>query len=135
MVRDSQTGLYHEEYFNELLALEKKRAERSKTPMSLMLADLSAIGDVSERKKIAKSMMEVLSDVTRDTDVKGWHVHGLVVGIMFTEVTDKEATLQRVQQHVADNCLLVSPLINFTVTGDTGHHPVKYAGYKRREAE
>ena len=74
MLRDSQTGLYNEEYFNELLALEQKKCERSKSPVFLMLADLSAFADLSERQKIARSMMEVLSHAIRDTDVKGWHV-------------------------------------------------------------
>jgi len=92
MLRDSQTGLYHEEYFNELLALEKKRCEGSKDPACLILADLSSFVDVHERQKIAKSITEVLSDTTRETDVKGWCVDGLVMGIMFTEMTGKEAT-------------------------------------------
>jgi hypothetical protein len=73
MPRDRQTGLYHEEYFNEFVALEKKMCERSEGSALLMLADFSAFTDVSERQKIAKSMTEVLSVATRDTDVKGWH--------------------------------------------------------------
>lgn len=105
MPRDSQTGLYHEEYFNEFLAFEKKRYERSEGPAFLMLADLSAFVDVSERQKIAKSMTEVLSGATRDTDVKGWHVDGFVIGIMFTVMTGKEASLLAVQRYVANKCL------------------------------
>jgi hypothetical protein len=103
MLRDSQTGLYHEEYFKEFLALEEKRCERSKDPVFLMLADLSAFIDIQERQKIAKSMTEVLSDATRDTDVKGWHVDGLVMGIIFTEMTSKEATSPFA--HVVNKCL------------------------------
>jgi len=105
MPRDSQTGLYQEEYFNEFLAFEKKRCERSEDPAFLMLADLSAFVDVSERQKIAKSMTEVLSDATRDTDVKGWHVDGLVIGIMFTVMTGKEASSLMVQRYVVNKCL------------------------------
>ncbi len=58
MPRDSETGLYHEECFNEFLALEEKRCERSDSPVFLMLADLSAFVDMHERQKIAKSMMD-----------------------------------------------------------------------------
>jgi GGDEF domain-containing protein len=104
--RDSQTGLYQEEYFNELLALEKKRCERSKNQMFSVFFDLSAFSDVSSRQKIAKSIMDVLSDVTRDTDVKGWHVDGLVIGIIFTETDGKEATSQCAQKQVPSKCLL-----------------------------
>jgi lipopolysaccharide/colanic/teichoic acid biosynthesis glycosyltransferase len=105
MLRDCQTGLYHEEYFDEIFALEKKKCERSKSLLFLMLADLSAFADVSERQKVAKSMMEELSRAIRDTDVKGWQVDGLVIGIMFTGMTRKEATSPFVPRHFANRCL------------------------------
>ena len=104
-LKDSQIGLYYEEYFKELLALEKKRCEHSERPTFLMLADLSAFTEVSERQKIAKSMMDVFSKVTRDTDVKGWHVDGVVMGIMFTEIANKESTSQLVLSRIAKKCL------------------------------
>jgi hypothetical protein len=105
LLKDSQTGLYNEEYFNEFLALEKKRCERSEDPAYLMLADLSAFTDVSERLNIAQSMMGVFSEVTRDTDIKGWHVDGSVIGIMFTEMTGKEATSLPALRRIANKCL------------------------------
>jgi hypothetical protein len=104
MLKDGQTGLYHEQYFNELLALEKKRRERSKHPVFLVLADLSAFANATERQEIAKSMMKVLSDATRNTDVKGWHVEGLVIGIMFTETAGKEAMSPFAPRHIV-SCL------------------------------
>jgi hypothetical protein len=105
MLRDSQTGLYREEYFKEFLALAKKRFERSEGPAFLMLADLSAFTDVSERQKVAKSMIDSLSAVTRDTDVKGWFVEGLVIGIMFTEMAGKAAISRFAQRKVVNKCL------------------------------
>jgi hypothetical protein len=104
MLRDRRTRLYHEEYFNELVALEKKRCERSEGSVLLMLADLSAFTDLSKRQEVVRSMMDVLSDVTRDTDVKGWHVDGLVIGIMFTEMGDKEGTLRLARRHITKKC-------------------------------
>jgi hypothetical protein len=104
MLKDSQTGLYCEEYFNELLTLEKKRCKQSERPVLFMLADLSAFTDVSERQKIAQSMMDALSYVTRDTDVKGWHVDNLVIGIMFTEITSKETTSSLALRRIANKC-------------------------------
>ena len=98
ILRDSQAELYHEQYFNEFLAFEKKRVERSKDPVFLMLADLSAFSDVSERQNVAKSIAEVLSETTRETDVKGWYVDGLVIGCLFTEMAGKEAILPFPQQ-------------------------------------
>ena len=105
MLRDSQTGLYCQEYFNELLSIEKKRCGRSGGPVFLMLTDLSALTDGSEREKIAKSITDVLTDVTRDTDVKGWHVDGLVIGVIFTEIAAKEARLTSIPNRVANKCL------------------------------
>ena len=52
-LRDSQTGLYNEECFNEFLALEMKRRDQSGGSTLLMLADLSAFTDISERSNIA----------------------------------------------------------------------------------
>ncbi len=105
MLKDSLTGLYNEGCFNEFLNLEKKRCKRSEDPAFLMLADLSKFTDVSERKNIAKSMMDVFSEVTRDTDIKGWHVDGSVIGIMFTEMAGKEADARLILKHIASKCL------------------------------
>jgi hypothetical protein len=105
MPRDSQTGLHYEEYFNELLALKKKRYEQFKNHMFLMLVDLSAVSDVSDRQEVGRSIMEELSDVTRDTDVKGWHAHGLVMGIVFAEMASEESTSPFEQKLIANRCL------------------------------
>ena len=105
MVKDSQTGLYPEKYFNELLTLEKKRRKRSEDPALLMLADLSAFTDESERQKITQSMMDVFSNVIRDTDVKGWHVDGVVMGSSLPRWPIKRATSKMVQRYVASKCL------------------------------
>ena len=70
-----------------------------------MLADLSAFTDESERQKITQSMMDVFSNVIRDTDVKGWHVDGVVMGIIFFEMAYKGATPKMVQRYVASKCL------------------------------
>lgn len=104
-LKDNMTGLYNELCFNDFLNLEIKRCKRSEDPAFLMLADLSKFTDVSERKNIAKSMMEVFSEVTRDTDIKGWHVGGLVIGIIFTEMAGKEADARLILKHIADKCL------------------------------
>lgn len=104
-LQDSLTGLYNESCFNEFLDLEKKRCKRSEDPAFLMLADLSAFTDQSERHDVAKSMMDVFCEVTRDTDVKGWHIDGLVIGILFTEVTGSEATSRVALKRIANKCL------------------------------
>ncbi len=105
MIKDSQTGLYCKEYFNEFLALEKKRCKRSKDDGLLMLADLSDYTEEIDRQKIAQSMMHALSRVIRDTDVKGWYVDGLIIGVIFTEMTRTETTSKLAQRYVVGKCL------------------------------
>jgi lipopolysaccharide/colanic/teichoic acid biosynthesis glycosyltransferase len=84
-LRDDRTGLYHAEYFAELLALEKKRCARSEESILMMLVDLKALGDTSERCEVARLVAQGLSRVTRETDAKGWYVNGSVAAIMFIE--------------------------------------------------
>jgi hypothetical protein len=105
MLRHHTTQLYHEQYFNELLALERRKCERSKVQALLMLADLSDFHDIHERLKIAKLMREVLSNVTRETDVKGWYSDNAVMGVLFTEMGGKEAALPSTPWHIANKCL------------------------------
>jgi len=101
---DGRTGLYHAEYFNELLAMEKSRCERSHSSLLLMLADLSPLEGPSERQKVAALMMRTLTHVTRETDIKGWHVGGVVLGTIFTRVPgpgkDRNVTVKR----IVDKC-------------------------------
>ncbi len=98
------TRLYREQYFNELLALERRRCERSRSLVLLMLADLSDFRDSSERLKTASLMRNVLSDVTRETDVKGWFAEDSVMGVLFTEMTPKSAFPFSPRQ-IADKCM------------------------------
>jgi lipopolysaccharide/colanic/teichoic acid biosynthesis glycosyltransferase len=103
-LRDGRTGLYHAEYFNELLSMAKRTCERSQDSLLLMLADLSSFDRQSERQEVAAAMMRTLARVTRETDIKGWHVKGVVAGVIFTLVAeagkDRGATVQR----IVDKC-------------------------------
>ena len=103
-VRDGRTGLYHEEYFNEILAFEKRRCERSRDSVLLMRADLSAFDEPSERQKIAALVMHTLSQVTRETDIKGWHVNGTVVGILFTQLKEQGKDRKTTAQRIVNKC-------------------------------
>lgn len=83
---DDTHGLYVEDYFNELLRIERKRTERSKNPFLLVLVDVS--GSIwAERDYLLRNVSSVLFSSTREIDVKGWYKHNTVVGILFTELT------------------------------------------------
>ncbi len=104
MWKHARACLYHQAYFNELLAIERRRCARSQDRVLLMLADLSDLPERSERMKIADMIMEVLPKVTRETDVKGWHEHDSVIGVLFTEITGKDTASRFALRHLVHKC-------------------------------
>jgi lipopolysaccharide/colanic/teichoic acid biosynthesis glycosyltransferase len=102
---DTEYDLYTEEYFNEMLCLERKRTERSKKHCILMLIDIGKIDNdkVETVRRITRSLLSS----TRDTDIKGWYKHRSVVGVIFTEPNgmDVEAIEEKVIISLKDNLL------------------------------
>jgi lipopolysaccharide/colanic/teichoic acid biosynthesis glycosyltransferase len=78
------------EAFRRMIALERKRSERSRKPFVLLLLDM---GDRPSDKngKILGKISTVLSASTRDTDVTGWYASDCVVGMMFTEIAAEDS--------------------------------------------
>jgi lipopolysaccharide/colanic/teichoic acid biosynthesis glycosyltransferase len=78
------------EAFRRMIALERKRSERSRKPFILLLLDM---GDRPSEKngKILAKISSVLSVSTRDTDVTGWYAHDCVLGVMFTEIAAEDS--------------------------------------------
>jgi lipopolysaccharide/colanic/teichoic acid biosynthesis glycosyltransferase len=104
LLKDPRTGLYREEYFNELLSLERKRCERSRGSILLMLADLTAFEDSADRREVAKLMCNALSSVTRETDVKGWYLNDSVAGIAFTDMAEKMKKPEDNREKIIHKC-------------------------------
>ena len=74
------------ESFQRMLALERKRSERSRKPFLLMLVDLGErLPSVSNGKAMGK-VVAALSEATRAIDVIGWYKDDTVIGILFTEI-------------------------------------------------
>jgi len=78
--------LYHEKYFNEILCLERKRAERSGKPFLLMLLNIKKLCNEVEYTGIIKRIANTLKYAARETDIKGWYDYDSMLGIIFTEV-------------------------------------------------
>jgi exopolysaccharide biosynthesis polyprenyl glycosylphosphotransferase len=72
--------------FQRMLALERKRSERSRKPFLLMLVDLGERLPSASNGKASNDIVAALSLATRVTDVIGWYKDDSVVGILFTEV-------------------------------------------------
>jgi lipopolysaccharide/colanic/teichoic acid biosynthesis glycosyltransferase len=72
--------------FQRMLALERKRSERSRKPFLLMLVDLGERLPSASNGKASNDIVSALSLATRVTDVIGWYKDDSVIGILFTEV-------------------------------------------------
>lgn len=84
-----------ESTFRRMIAIERKRTERSKAPFVLML--LEAISDRGQKKSsitLSRIATALLSS-SRDTDLVGWYKDDAIIGTMFTGliVSDKRAVL------------------------------------------
>lgn len=79
-----------EQVFCRMIALERKRSERSKKPFLLMLLDLGERLPAEKNGKTLGKILAALSATTRETDVTGWYKDRCVVGAMFTEISPAE---------------------------------------------
>lgn len=76
-----------EESFRSMLTLERRRAERSRKPFVLMLLDASAFIEEKTSERFLGRICSVLLKSTRETDLIGWYEKGVVLGVIFTEVS------------------------------------------------
>ncbi len=74
-----------EETFRSMIACERKRTERSRKPVLLMLLRVGDSESDDGSGKVLSKVLTALSDASRDTDVTGWYKSQSVVGVMFTE--------------------------------------------------
>jgi exopolysaccharide biosynthesis polyprenyl glycosylphosphotransferase len=79
-------GILKAEDFRRMIALERKRSERSRKPFMLLLLDMGDDLPSEKNGRILGKILSALSLSTRDTDVTGWYSNKCVVGVMFTEI-------------------------------------------------
>jgi lipopolysaccharide/colanic/teichoic acid biosynthesis glycosyltransferase len=82
---DSGTGLLPQDLFMRMLALERKRTERSARSFVLMLLDPGRLLKSGNREQGLAKLLGALRSI-RDTDIKGWYKGGAVLGVIFTEI-------------------------------------------------
>ena len=76
-----------EEVFHRMIALERKRSERTQRPFVLLLMDTGRKLTTEKSGRILLDILSALQAATRETDVMGWYESNSVVGVMFTEIT------------------------------------------------
>jgi lipopolysaccharide/colanic/teichoic acid biosynthesis glycosyltransferase len=84
-----RADILQEETFHSMLTLERRRAERSRKPFVLMLLDASAFDNAEAASQFMSRVSSVLLKCTRETDLIGWHRKGLVLGVIFTEISQE----------------------------------------------
>jgi lipopolysaccharide/colanic/teichoic acid biosynthesis glycosyltransferase len=72
-----------EDSFRRVIALERKRTERSKSPFVLVLIQVANLGYMATTNALG-AVASVLLASSRDTDLVGWYTNGLTVGALFT---------------------------------------------------
>ncbi|MGA2570375.1 MAG: sugar transferase, partial [Terracidiphilus sp.] len=84
-----------EQTFRQMIAIERKRTERSKAPFLLMLLEADDEGGQKNNGATLDRVVSALLSSSRDTDLIGWYKNREIVGAMFTGllVTDKRAML------------------------------------------
>ncbi len=78
-----------ENLFQQVLALERKRAERSGNTSLLVKIEIRHFAE-TEKDIIASQIDVLLGPVIRETDIKGWYEPGSVIGVIFTELGESE---------------------------------------------
>src|SRR6266567_6510283 len=86
---ESREEVLLEESFRSMLTLERRRAERSRKPFVLMLLDASAFVEQKIADRFMTRVCSVLLKSTRETDLIGWYEKGVVLGVIFTEVSSE----------------------------------------------
>jgi lipopolysaccharide/colanic/teichoic acid biosynthesis glycosyltransferase len=80
-----------EEEFRRMLCRERKRSERSRKHLLLMLVDCNGTSKGFTDKPLLEKVAGVVTAEIRETDLAGWFESETVVGAIFTELGDAEA--------------------------------------------
>ena len=83
----SREQILQEESFHSMLTFERRRAERSRKPFVLMLLDASAAVEDKTADRFMSRVAAVLLKSTRETDLVGWYENGVILGVIFTEIS------------------------------------------------
>lgn len=84
-----------EETFRQMIAIERKRTERSNAPFLLMLLEADDDRSAKKRRETLDSATAALLASSRDTDLIGWYKDREILGAIFTGliVNDKQSIL------------------------------------------
>lgn len=95
-----ERDVLNEEAFLRMIAIERKRTERSRKPFLLMLMDA---GNHTQSGRALKSIVPALLSSTRETDGVGWYKDDAIIGVIFTGLLpdDKNTILSTILTRVS----------------------------------
>ena len=92
-----------EDIFKRMIAVERKRTERSREPFLLMLLDAGNHPSSERNGRPLENILLVLPTSIRETDVVGWYTDRTTVGVIFTALScnDKASILSVILNKVS----------------------------------
>src|ERR1700677_3610929 len=94
-VSAGEREVLNEGTFRRMIAIERKRTERSSEPFLLMLLEAGNRQGSEKSGKVLDNLLSVLPLSIRETDLIGWYKDRTTVGVMFTGLacSDKNSIL------------------------------------------
>jgi lipopolysaccharide/colanic/teichoic acid biosynthesis glycosyltransferase len=89
LVTGQAREILSQEAFMRMIAIERKRTERSRKPFLLMLLEAGAAQDSDKNGALSRIVPALLSS-TRETDVIGWYTDRTTVGVIFTGLLEDD---------------------------------------------
>jgi lipopolysaccharide/colanic/teichoic acid biosynthesis glycosyltransferase len=99
---ENHSGLLPEPMFLRALCLERKRAERSRNLLVLMLLVLAKPFQNGNGDNVVNKIVSGLFSSVRDTDIAGWYKEDSTLGVIFLELggADKKSILRALRAKV-----------------------------------
>jgi lipopolysaccharide/colanic/teichoic acid biosynthesis glycosyltransferase len=98
---DRECSILDEQSFQRMIAVERKRTERSRQPFLLVLLEAGNCLSSDTDGTVLGKVLSALSLATRETDVTGWYKSNSVVGVLFPEI-EIDSTLSTVMSRVSE---------------------------------
>jgi exopolysaccharide biosynthesis polyprenyl glycosylphosphotransferase len=76
-----------------MIALERKRSERSRKPFMLLLVDMGKHLSSEKNGKTLERILAMLALSSRETDITGWYANANVLGVLFTEIAADSSSI------------------------------------------
>ena len=107
---EHKNNFYSECCFNEMLSLERRRTERTKKPICLMLFDVDKLF-VSPSGMPPYAMIPILASSIREIDICGWYKYESSIGIIFTALDEValHTSIESIRSKIRNNLLTSFP--------------------------